>query len=187
MVLKDNNPSKVSGNTDKAPTAAPVAKQPSQPTTGGIVLAPVTQDDHVKGDRDAKISIVEFSDTECPFCKRFHPTMQKVVEEYDGQVNWVYRHFPLTSIHPKSPKEAEATECAAELGGNDGFWSYVDRLFEITPSNNGLDLSKLPEIAEEVGLNKTEFEECLDSGKYAQKVQEHSQQAQAAFNKKYGA
>lgn len=176
IVLKDDNPDTTARNADGSPTAA----APTAPTPGNIQLAAITDQDWVKGDRGAKVSIVEFSDTECPFCKRFHSTMQRVVEEYDGKVNWVYRHFPLTSIHSKAPKEAEATECAGELAGNDGFWAYIDRLFEITPANNGLDLAQLPQIAEDVGLNRAKFQECLDSGKYAQKVQDHADQAVAA-------
>lgn len=99
----------------------------------------VGDSDHLRGDPKATVKVVEFSDLECPFCKNFHRTMQQVMEEYSDKVAWVYRHFPLDSLHPKARKEAEATECAAELQGNDGFWAYVDKLFEITPSNNGLD------------------------------------------------
>ena len=133
-------------------------------------IKPITKLDHVRGNPNAPVTIVEFSDTECPFCKRFHPTIQQVVNEYDGQIAWVYRHFPLDQIHPKARKEAEATECANELGGNDKFWAYLDRLFEVTPSNNNLDPAELPNIAEYVGLNRSQFESCLDSGKYAQHI-----------------
>ena len=145
-------------------------------------IKPVTSEDHILGDIKAPIKIVEFSDTECPFCKRFHVTMQDVMKEYDGKVAWVYRHFPLDAIHSRARKEAEATECAAELGGplgseasNEKFWAYIDRVFEITPANNGLDPQELPKIAEYVGLNKSEFEKCLDSGKYAQAVEDDYQ------------
>lgn len=161
----------------------PPAQPPSLPSpqpVGNIQLAAITSKDWVKGKRSAKVSVVEFSDTECPFCKRFHPTLQQLVKEYPNDVNWVYRHFPLTSIHPKAPKEAEATECAGELGGNDGFWKYLDKLFEVTPGNNGLDPAQLPQIAQDVGLNRQKFETCLNSGKYAQKVSEHANQATAA-------
>ncbi len=164
----------------ESPTAQVPQPSPNEPDTGPITLQPITSKDWVKGNRNAKISVVEFSDTECPFCQRFHPTMQQVISTYGDKVNWVYRHFPLTSLHPKAPKEAEATECAGELGGNDAFWRYVDRLFEITPANNGLDPAELPKIAEFVGLNRGRFEECLNSGKYAQKVQDHADQAVAA-------
>ncbi len=158
------------------PTADDLVPQPS----GEIRLAAVTDKDWIKGKKNAKVSIIEFSDTECPFCKSFHPTMQRLIQEYPNDVSWVYRHFPLTSIHPKAPKEAEATECAGELAGNDGFWKYLDRLFEVTPANNGLDPAQLPQIAEDVGINRKKFEECLNSGKYAQKVQDQVNQAVAA-------
>src|SRR3989344_5485116 len=100
------------------------------------------------------IAIVEYSDLECPFCKTFQKTLHQIMDEYgeSGKVAWVYRHFPLAQLHTKAAKEAEATECAAELGGNAAFWKYADRLFEVTPSNNNLELSQLPVIAAEVGL-----------------------------------
>lgn len=163
-----------STNATNQPTAA--VPQPS----GEIQLAAITDEDWIKGKKNATVSVVEFADTECPFCRQFHPTMQRLIEEYPNDVNWVYRHFPLTSIHPKAPKEAEAAECAGELAGNEGFWKYIDRLFEVTPSNNNLDPAQLPKIAEDVGINPEKFESCLNSGTYAQKVQDHYNQAVAA-------
>lgn len=157
---------------------APAAAQPAEPSVGQVRA--VTDEDHMRGPKNAMVAVIEYSDTECPFCKRFHPTMQQLVKEYPNDVRWVYRHFPLDAIHPKARKEAEATECANELGGNDKFWAYVDRLFEITPSNNNLDPSELPKIAEFVGLNRTQFESCLNSGKYAQHVADDLTDAQAA-------
>lgn len=181
VVLNNKDTSNIAGSGTQPTAAVPRAQVPSAaPTPGDIQLAEITDQDWVRGNRDAKISIVEFSDTECPFCKRFHPTMQRVIKEYGDDVNWVYRHFPLTSLHAKAAKEAEATECAGELAGNDGFWAYLDRLFEITPSNDGLNLSQLPEIAEYVGLDRSKFEQCLNSGKYAAKVLDQAQQATVA-------
>ena len=162
---------------------AKVAKAPTAPPTAGnteIVLAKITSDDHIRGNMDAPITIVEFSDSECPFCKRFHDSMIQVMEEYGDQARWVYKHAPLDSLHRKSRKEAEALECAAELGGNDGFWNFVDRLYEITPSNDGLNSAELPKIAEYVGLNTNKFENCLESGKYADKVQSNLNEATTA-------
>ncbi|KKS82410.1 MAG: Periplasmic thiol:disulfide interchange protein DsbA [Candidatus Wolfebacteria bacterium GW2011_GWC1_43_10] len=148
-----------------------VANQPSaQNSRSPEKIKSVGLKDHILGSLNAPVKIVEFSDTECPFCKTFHPTMKKIISDYQGKVAWVYRHFPLDSIHPKARKEAEATECAAELGGEEKFWAYLDRIFEITPSNNGLDPNQLPEIAAYVGLDKDKFEQCLSSGKYAQRV-----------------
>src|SRR3989344_3020620 len=131
---------------------------------------PVTSSDHLLGNKNAKIVIVEYSDLECPFCKVFHNTMHKVIVNND-KVAWVYRHYPIPQLHPKAFREAEATECAGELGGNDAFWKYTDRLFEITPSNNGLLDSELSKIAQYAGLDVAVFDSCLESGKYKEKVQ----------------
>ncbi len=135
-------------------------------------IKPISATDHVLGNPKADIVIVEYSDIECPFCKQFHSTLHQLMSEYgaEGKLAWVYRHFPIDNLHSKARKEAEATECAAELGGNDGFWKYIDAIFAITPSNNGLDPAKLPVVAEQVGLDVTKFNVCLSSGKYAQHV-----------------
>lgn len=130
--------------------------------------------DHIRGNSNAIVKIVEFSDMECPFCKKFHQTMIEIMNEYgeNGKVAWIYRHFPLEPLHPiKAQKAAEASECANELGGNGAFWDYLDKYFEITPSNNQIDLSKLPEIAKNIGLNKEQFESCLESGRHAEKIE----------------
>jgi len=142
-------------------------------TTDKAVKIEVTSEDHIFGNPDAKLVIVEYSDTECPFCKRFHETMNEVMDSYgkEGTVAWVYRHMPLEGLHKKAKTEATATECAAEQGGNDAFWSYINRMFEITPSNDGLDLAKLPEIASELGLDVDLFNTCLESNKYDDKLQ----------------
>jgi protein-disulfide isomerase len=144
-----------------------------------VEIQPITNADHILGNPKATVLIVEYSDTECPYCKQYHKTLQQVIKDLgaDGKVAWVYRHFPLYKgtenqppLHSKAGKESEATECAAELAGNNGFWSYINRLYEITPANNGLDISKLYDIAVEVGIDKAAFTTCLDSGKYADKI-----------------
>ena len=136
-------------------------------------MRPVSSEDHLLGNPNAPIKIVEYSDFECPFCKTFEQTMNQVMNDYgkSGKVAWVYRHFPLDNIHPKSDKEAEASECAAELGGNNAFWAYAEKIFEVTPSNNGLDPALLPQIAKEIGLDQKKFTDCLNSGKYSAKVE----------------
>lgn len=157
------------GSGGSAPAGNGPVVGDAQPT---IPIAGVQADDHIKGNPDAKVVIVEYSDTECPFCKNHHDTMNQLVKEYDpSDVAWVYRHFPLAQLHAKAQREAEATECAAELGGNDGFWAYTDRLFEITPSNDGLEDSQLPEIAAHVGLDVEAFNTCLNSGAMAERVE----------------
>jgi len=145
-------------------------------------MRPVGADDHIRGNPEARVKIVEYSDLECPFCKRFHATMQRTMEEYgkSGKVAWIYRHFPLDALHSKARKEAEASVCAAKLGGNTAFWAYIDRLFEITPANNGLEASELPAIAAFVGLDRGAFQTCLDSGEFADRVADDLKDAQAA-------
>ncbi len=142
-------------------------------------LRPIDENDHVLGSADARVILVEYSDTECPFCKVFHSTMRTIMQEYgsQGEVTWVYRHFPITELHSKSSKEAEALECAGELGGNSKFWEYTNKLYEVTPSNNELDLSELPKIAAQVGLSSQSFSTCLSSGQYAPRVEADSNNA----------
>lgn len=140
----------------------------AQEVTG--IVAPVGARDHVRGPRTAPVKLIEFADTECPLCKRLHPTLKQIVADYRGQVAWVFRHFPIAEIHPRALKEHEATECAAELGGEAAFWAYLDRLYEITPSNNRLDPAELARIARHVGLERASFEACLNSGRHAARV-----------------
>lgn len=144
------------------------------------LMRPVTPRDHLRGRADAQVKIVEFGDAECPLCKRFHPTLKQIVADYPGRVAWVFRHYPVDEIHPRARKEAEATECANELGGNDKFWAYLDRLYEITPSNDKLDPAELPRIAQHVGLDRAKFVQCLQGGKYARRVAEDVADALAA-------
>lgn len=145
------------------------AVQPNQQQLGSAgQVEPVGDGDHVLGNPDAPIKLIEYSDFECPYCGSFHPTMQQVIDEYGDRLAWVYRHFPLTSIHPNAQRAAEASECVAELGGNDAFWEYAEVLF----AGSGLDEVFLTSAASQVGINKSKFSDCLNSGKYTQKVNE---------------
>jgi len=159
------------GETQNNPESQAVEQQQS----GDLEqMSAITSADHIRGNPNAPVKIIEYSDMECPFCKRFHSTMQQVMDEYgkDGQVAWVYRHFPLDSIHSKARPEAIAAECANELGGNDAFWKFTDRFFEITPSNNQTDIETvIPQIVQEIGLNETQFASCFESGKYDEHIQ----------------
>jgi len=134
-----------------------------------IAVRPVTAQDHILGNVNAPIKIIDYSDTECPYCKQFHQTLKDIYTAYatTSQVAWVYRSFPL---HSKSTNEAEALECAADLGGNSVFWNYLDEIFSVTPSNDGLDPAQLPVIAKDVGLDVSAFNQCLSSGREAAKV-----------------
>lgn len=132
-------------------------------------LSKVIERDHIKGNPNAKIIVVEYSDLECPFCKVFHKTMNTVVSE-NKDVAWVYRHFPIAGLHKKAFNEAIATECAWEQGGNDAFWKYTDRVFEITTSNDGLDGKELPKIAEFIGIDVEVFNDCISSSTHEEKI-----------------
>lgn len=157
---------------------AAIGQPPAKPANLEA-MRPIGAEDHIRGNPDAPVKIVEYSDTECPFCKRFHSTMQELMATYgnDGKVAWVYRHFPLDQLHKKARKEAVASECAAEQGGNDAFWAYMDRMMEVTPSNDGLDSAELPKIAAFVGLDVIKFNACLSSDTYAKRVQDDADNA----------
>ena len=154
---------------DAQPTVAAAAAKTKTPTGK---VPEVTSADHIRGNKDAKVTFIEYSDFECPFCKRFEPTMQQILEEYGDEVRIVYRHYPL-SFHANAQKEDEAAECASELGGNDAFWKYHDAILERTTSGGtGFALDALVPLAKELGLDESKFQDCLDSGKYAQHVKD---------------
>lgn len=105
----------------------------------GIVFRPVDVDKEiVRGNPNAQITIIEYTDLECPFCKRFHQTMQQVLATYSDDIRVILRHFPLDSLHKKARTEANAVECAGEQGK---FWEFVDGIFKVTPSNDGMDIT----------------------------------------------
>ena len=173
----------------KKPTSTPPASAQKSPTeqAGEINMAPVTVADHILGNPNAPIKIVEYSDPSCPYCKMFNPTMEQIISTYGpgGQVAWVYRSFPLDkpgtrsdggTLHPNAGHEAQAMECAASLGGNTKFWAFEKHLYETTPSvtsdtPNGLDQSTLPQLAKDVGLDPIAFNDCLASGQFKDKVE----------------
>ena len=139
----------------------------------GATAPVVTEDDHIRGNPSAPITIVEYSDFECPFCRQFHPTVQQAMEEYGDQIRWVYRHFPLTQIHPNAQPAAEASECVAEQKGSDGFWQFADAMFA---DQARLGTAFYREVAGQIGVNLAQYDTCVSSRKYEEKVT--SQQAE---------
>ncbi|KKT11432.1 MAG: Sodium/proton antiporter, partial [candidate division WWE3 bacterium GW2011_GWB2_43_22] len=87
--------------------------------------------DYVRGDKSARVLLFEYSDYDCPFCKRVHPTLQTLISENAGKVAWVYRQFPLDQLHPTARAKSEAALCAGKLGGNDAFWAFSDALAKL--------------------------------------------------------
>ena len=91
-------------------------------------LPKVISSDHFRGNKNASVKLIEYSDFQCPYCQRFHPTMQQMLSEYSDKVAWIYRHFPLDSIHPQARPAALASECVFELGGDEAFWKFADEV-----------------------------------------------------------
>jgi protein-disulfide isomerase len=119
-----------------------------------------------RGPEDAPIVMVEFSDFECPFCRQTLPVLEDIQEAYEGQIRFVYRQFPLSDIHPRAQKAAEASLCADEQGE---FWPMHDLLFA-EPIE--LEVASIKVKAESLGLDQDSFDACLDSGQYAERVGE---------------
>jgi protein-disulfide isomerase len=129
-----------------------------------------------KGDPDAPITIVEYSDYQCPFCARhFQATLPQLLDNYiaTGKVRYVFKDFPLTSIHPQAVKAAEAARCARATGGDEAYWQMHDRLFadqEAWSGNSG-HIATFKNYAGDLGLDQAAFDECLDSGRYTAAVE----------------
>ena len=122
------------------------------------LVRPVDKNDHILGNPTAKVMIVEYSDFDCTYCKGFDTTLHELIANAGttGNVAWVYRHFPLIEIHPDTMKLAEASECAANVGGNDAFWKFGELLFNNQPA----DVNKLGEYAKEAGISGDAFAAC---------------------------
>jgi protein-disulfide isomerase/copper chaperone CopZ len=147
-------------------TNSPTQLSLEQPSQEPVAEFKITKDDHIRGDFNAPITLVEFSDFECSFCARHYLTLNKILSDYQGKVRLVYKHFPL-GFHPNAQKAAEASECADEQGK---FWEYHDKLFE-NLATSGYSLANFKQWAKDLGLNINKFNNCLDFGKYTSKVQ----------------
>jgi len=127
---------------------------------------------HRRGPADAPVTLIEFSDFQCPFCRRVQPTLESLFEEYEGQISWVYKDLPLTSIHPDAVGAAEAARCAGDQGK---FWEYRDALFAESRVTKQIH----PKIVAALELDAAAFEECVSSQKYNEAVQADGAEAQS--------
>lgn len=137
----------------------------------GILLAPPKTElgydpARVRGNPNAPVTIIEFSDFQCPFCRQSFPVIQKVLAKYPNQVKLAYRDFPLRDLHPQAQLAAEAARCATEQGK---FWEYHDMLFS---NPNKLDRPGLLQMAQVLKLDDQKFVSCLDGGKYRAAIEE---------------
>lgn len=132
------------------------------------VVEPVSDEDNVFGSKDAPVTLIEYSDYQCPYCVKHYPTMKKVIADYQGKVRWVFRHYPLP-FHQAAKKASEAAEAAGAQGK---FWEYSDKLIENSSADGtGLQEKDLIEYAKDLGLDMQKFQDDLSSGKYADKVE----------------
>jgi protein-disulfide isomerase len=134
-------------------------------------------DDPFKGEKEAKVTLIEFSDYQCPFCARhFRETLPQIERDYvvSGRVKYVFRSFPIESIHPHAFKAQEAASCAGDQGK---YWEMHNRLFA---NQNALGLAELPQHAKALGLDLPQFQQCLDSGKHAGKIRSNLADGQKA-------
>ncbi len=162
------------GGSKSLPVAQAQAAATAQPNASGRVDVSA-DDDPARGPEDARVTVIEFADFQCPYCGRFHSqTLPLILQEYGDRIRFVYRDFPLTASHPFAEKAAEAGECAHEQGK---FWEYHDVLYL---NQGALDRASLGRYAQNLGLDTGTFDRCLDSGKYAAEVANDLQAGAAA-------
>ncbi len=149
----------VVAGTKTVATPAPAVQGIADEVKGDV--EPLSDQDHVRGDRKSRILMIEYSDFQCPFCQRFQPTAQQAFDTYKDKLAWVYRHMPLDSIHPLARNAAYASECAYDQGKDEAFWQFVDKLFEVTPA---IGEEELPKLATSLGLDGDKLKECITKG-----------------------
>ena len=128
-------------------------------TTTKSNVPAVSDSDHIRGNKNAKVVLIEYGDFQCPYCIRHHPNMEKLISEYGDKVAWVFRHFPL-SFHENAQPAAVASECASEQGK---FWEFADAMYADGAS---LGTDFYVKTATDLGINVESFKTCLSSGKY---------------------
>lgn len=154
-----------------SPSVAPTPSAVPEPTPSAPVKPVDEKTEYVRGPKNAKVTLIEYSDFECPFCLRHVPTIEQVMKEYPNDVRLVYRHFPL-SFHPEAQKAAEAAECAGAQGK---FWEMHDKIFDANKAGK-MSVETWKATAKELGLNTAKFDKCLDGGEMAGKIAKDQQE-----------
>lgn len=167
------------GGAPTAPATAPTAAAPQGATTVPADVATLRSSDYIRGNKNADVLLIEYSDSDCPFCQKFHPTLQQIVSDYNGKVAWVYRFFPLASLHPNAYTEALALSCVGELGGNDTFWTYLDTLINVTLNPDPTSNEALTTFATKDGVDANLFKTCFASKDTSKAIDASIAEAQA--------
>lgn len=128
----------------------------TQLTEIGDEIKDIGRNEPVKGDKNARYALIEYSDFECPYCKDFHNILTELIAD-NKDFKWVFRNFPLAQLHPGATDKAIAASCVLEEGGNDKFWAFSDALFE----NQALPVADLASLAEKTGVDKGDYEKCF--------------------------
>lgn len=158
-------------NGEKVPTLDQAKKQlEDSKNATNIPDQKLGQSDKWQGNPNARIVIFEYSDLDCPFCIRFHPTMKQLVSEYPNDILWIYRHFPLDELHPKARTEAIASECVAKLSNNENFWKFLDSALAFTSSNVEDPMPTLKGFAVGLGIDPKAFDSCIATNNIDKKI-----------------
>lgn len=170
----------LTGNNDSRPLSVPPVSETEQ-IVPNTTVRPLDATDYVKGNPNAPIVIIEYSDYDCPFCKQYHETLTQIINEYgvSGKVAWVYRQFPLAQLHPNAPKISEAALCVGSLGGTNAFWSFTDNIFINRALDEQTNMVALEGYATEAGVNAQAYRECLLKGDMREAVEQSVAEALA--------
>lgn len=125
-------------------------------------IQPISENDHILGNPDADIIVIEYSDYECPYCQEFHSVMNRIINEYgqQGRIAWIYRHMPIERVHVNARRIALTSECVADIRGNKAFWDFSDKIFENSPES--LLKKNSDQILEEMSIDPQEIESCIE-------------------------
>lgn len=167
IIFVNKNPNtQIAAAADAAgPVGTPVA----------LTIRPPSSSEHIVGSPNAPIVLVEYSDFQCPFCSMIYPEIKDIVGKSDGQIAWVQRELPLTSIHPNAGPAANAAECIAALGGNDAYWKFADAIFA---DQSKMSDSYYAQLAAQFGIDPAKFASCYSSKQYQSEIDADTSEAE---------
>jgi protein-disulfide isomerase len=170
----------VNGNTNgnvAVNNPTPTDPNAANPTPTASPVKPVDEkNDHIRGNAKAKVTLIEYSDFQCPYCLRHEDTLKQILANYKNDVRLIYRNYPLNSLHPEAQKAAEAAECASAQGK---FWEMHDKIFEANAAGT-MSVQKWKDAAKEIGIDTNKFNKCLDGGEMTAKVNQDESEGTTA-------